>query len=176
MFNYCPSCASKNIRFENGRFFYCPDCGFKYYHNVAAATACLIDSGSSILFLVRGREPATGKLDLPGGFVDPNEGAIEGLIRECNEELSWTPRASEISLFASFPNVYTYKNIDYNTCDLFFSIRAPDLLEKNLELEKEEIKSARFIEYAQIDLNDLAFPSAKRAVEAYLKTKHPVLK
>ncbi|MDR1352137.1 MAG: NUDIX domain-containing protein [Treponema sp.] len=172
MFNYCPSCASRNIRFENNKKFFCPDCGFVYYQNTAAATGCVISTGKGILFLVRGKEPARGKLDLPGGFVDPGEGALEGLRRECREELGWDPDSvpgAGFSLFASFPNIYPYKGIAYNTCDMFFTLEAPELSEKDLRLEEEEIAGIRFIRPEDINYGDLAFDSARRAIKAYIE-------
>jgi ADP-ribose pyrophosphatase YjhB (NUDIX family) len=53
---------------------------------------------------VRAKEPAKGKLALPGGFVNPDEGAFEGLRRECLEEISWDP-GPEAFRYASFPNI-----------------------------------------------------------------------
>jgi len=192
MFNFCPSCASKKINFEDGKAFRCPDCGFVYYHNTAAATGCLIrvpyteNSGTSrlqqegsgeerLLFLVRGKEPGMGKLDLPGGFVDPGEGALEGLFRELQEEIGWTPHipdgeslTSVFRFFASFSNVYPYKGVNYNTCDMYFTVSAPCLTAGDLHLEQAEIAGVRFLKPEEIDLNAFAFESTKQAVKAYL--------
>jgi ADP-ribose pyrophosphatase YjhB (NUDIX family) len=171
MFRYCPACASTQIQFEGNRFS-CPDCGFVYYHNTAAATGCIISTGEAILLLVRGKEPARGKLDLPGGFVNPGEGALVGLRRECIEELGWDPLThpnspGKFTLFASFPNTYPYRNIPYNTCDLFFTIRVPGITEKDLVLEREEIDGIRFIEPGKLQYEDLAFDSTRKALRAY---------
>jgi ADP-ribose pyrophosphatase YjhB (NUDIX family) len=175
MFRYCPSCASEKIRFENNKVFRCPDCGFTYYHNNAAASGCIIRSNAGLLFLVRGKEPARGKLDLPGGFVDAGEGLLEGLRRECIEELAWDPGPLDVSgaakFFASFPNIYPYKGIAYSTCDIFFWIDAPDLSEKDLSPEASEVAGLRFIKEDAIKPDELAFGSTKRAVEAYLKLR-----
>jgi ADP-ribose pyrophosphatase YjhB (NUDIX family) len=175
MFTFCPNCASKNITFEKGKSFRCPDCGFVYYHNTAAATGCVIDAGGRLLFLVRGKEPAKGKLDLPGGFVDPGEGALEGLYREIREELGWAPPVPQgvplngvFDFFASFSNRYPYKNILYNTCDMYFSLCAPDLSERDLVLERAEIEAVRFLKPEEIDMEEIAFDSTRRAVRAYL--------
>jgi 8-oxo-dGTP pyrophosphatase MutT (NUDIX family) len=174
MFQYCPSCASKNIVLQGNRF-HCPDCGFVYYHTPAAATGCVIHTRAGLLLLVRGKEPAEGKLDLPGGFVDPGEGALEGLYRELREELGWTPPLSPggslaevFTLFASFPNVYPYRNIVYNTCDLFFTLSAPDLAEKDLHLEEAEIAGVRFVPPEDVKVDDLAFDSTRRAIKAWI--------
>ncbi|MDR0601214.1 MAG: NUDIX domain-containing protein [Treponema sp.] len=182
MFKFCPSCASPEINFERNKFR-CSSCGFVYYHNTAAATACVVripgagdgPAGEErILFLVRGREPGRGKLDLPGGFVDPGEGALEGLRRELREELGWEPPgpssgdgSGPFVFLASFPNVYPYRGIVYNTCDLFFTVSAPGLCEKTLEIEQSEVHGLRFLRRGEIDPADIAFDSVKRALSAY---------
>ena len=187
MFNFCPSCASKKIIFKEEKIFRCPDCGFVYYHNIAAATGCLIivpEDGCSteisgqnyrLVFLVRGKEPAIGKLDLPGGFVDIGEGVLEGLYRELQEEVGWTPEIGEgknlkdiFTLFASFSNVYKYKGIDYNTCDMYFLITAPNLKPEDFHLEKAEIAGVRFLKPQEIDFSEFAFPSTIKAVKTFL--------
>jgi 8-oxo-dGTP pyrophosphatase MutT (NUDIX family) len=188
MFTFCPACASKKISFSDGNVFRCPDCGFVYYHNTAAATGCIINipentddgdcSAGRLLFLVRNKEPAKGKLDLPGGFVNPGEGALEGLYREIQEEIGWTPpiphgaSLTEVfTLFASFPNVYPYKNIPYNTCDMYFHLRAPGLCEKDLRLEYSEITAVRFLRPEEINYDEIAFASTRRAVQTFLAAK-----
>ncbi|MDR2553588.1 MAG: NUDIX domain-containing protein [Treponema sp.] len=175
MFRYCPSCASQTIRFEQDKVFRCPACGFTYYHNTAAATACFINTRRGILFQVRNRDPARGRLDLPGGFVDPGEGIFEGLRRELFEELGWPRRDTpglQIRLFASFPNRYPYKGIIYNTCDLFFVLDAPELTGADLKLEEAEIAGVRFVQPEDLDPEELAFDSVRRALPAYLEFIH----
>jgi 8-oxo-dGTP pyrophosphatase MutT (NUDIX family) len=185
MFTYCPACASKEIEFQNGKVFRCPACGLVYYHNTAAATGCVISvpensGGRRLVLLERGKEPGKGKLDLPGGFVDPGEGALEGLYRELREEIGWTPpvphgaRLADIFiLFASFPNTYPYKNISYNTCDLYFSLHAPGLDPAHLRLDRSEIAAAHFLAPEAINGDDFAFASTRRAVEAFLALPAP---
>jgi len=182
MFNFCPKCASKKVNFEDGKAHRCPDCGFVLFHSTAAANGCLIvvpDASSEaerLVFLVRGRDPGAGKLDLPGGFVDAGEGMLEGLYRELKEELNWTPPIPQggnlsdvFKLFASFSNVYEYKGIKYNTCDMFFSVRAPGLKPEDLKLEEDEVSAVRFLKPEEIDFSDIAFGSIAKAVKTYLK-------
>jgi ADP-ribose pyrophosphatase YjhB (NUDIX family) len=167
MFRYCPSCASVNIQFKEDRKFFCPDCGFVYYHNTAAATGCIISTGEAVVLLVRGKDPAKGKLDIPGGFVNPGEGAVDGLRRECLEEIGWDT-GPKPAFLASFPNIYPYKGIVYNTCDLFFTITAHGLRPGDLRIDAEEIGGVRFVRYDDIDLGELAFDSTRRALGAYM--------
>ncbi|MDR0447734.1 MAG: NUDIX domain-containing protein [Treponema sp.] len=170
MFRYCPACASEKIRFEQCRVNCCPECGFTYYHNTAAATGCIIRTNEGLLFIIRGREPGKGKLDLPGGFVDPGEGAMDGMRREIIEELGIDYKTGDFKLFASFPNKYFYKNISYNTCDLFFHLDVPDLTEKDLHPDSSEISAVRFIKTEELELEQIAFESVKKAICIYLDT------
>ena len=173
MFQYCPLCTSKKIQLIGNKFF-CPDCGFIYYHNTAAASGCIIEAGDKIVLLERGAEPSLGKLDLPGGFVDPGEGMLEGLVRELREELSWEapiPQGKSLAefftLFASFPNTYPYKNILYNTCDVFFTISVPGLTKEDLRPEAGEIAGIHFLRPDEVKDENLAFDSTRRVIRAF---------
>jgi 8-oxo-dGTP pyrophosphatase MutT (NUDIX family) len=165
------------IEFD-GKKFHCPCCGFTYYHNTAAASGCVIEADAKVVLLVRGKEPSLGKLDLPGGFADPGEGILDGLYRELKEELGWEPTipkgislAEYFTLFASFPYTYPYKNILYNTCDAFFTISVPGLSERDLHPQASEIAGIRFVRPEEIDPNDLAFDSTRRAMAAFAEYK-----
>jgi 8-oxo-dGTP pyrophosphatase MutT (NUDIX family) len=180
MFNFCPSCASKSITFNEGKVFRCADCGFTYFHNIAAATGCLISipDREELVFTVRGKEPGKGMMAMPGGFIDPGEGALEGLFRELREELDWTPPipagknlADVFRLYASFPNVYLFKGVNYNTCDLYFSVCAPGLKRENFHPDPDEIADVLFLKPQEIDLSRFAFESTKKAVKTYLDKK-----
>jgi ADP-ribose pyrophosphatase YjhB (NUDIX family) len=171
MFHYCPSCASSNIRFEYGVRFSCPDCGFVYFHNNAAATGCIISTDAGILFVVRAKDPGKGKLGVPGGFINPGENAVEGVRRECIEEIGWDP-GPDVKFFASFPNIYPYKGVGYNTCDLYFAVSVPRLSLNDLKLDPKETEGIRFIKLETVNLDELAFDSARNALRAFLRQSY----
>lgn len=166
MFQYCPRCASKGIQFQDGKRFFCPECNFTYYHNTAAACGIIIESDGKILTLVRGKEPGKGKLDFPGGFVDPAEGIVDAVRRECREELSFDP-GEKIRFFASFPNQYPYKDVIYNTCDIFFTVNIPCLKEKDFVLDEENSR-LYLVDPKTINPDDFAFVSARNAFLVYI--------
>ena len=71
-FLFCPRCGEAGLEHVNERAIHCTHCDLTYFHNVASSVACFVlDKDGQILTVRRGREPAKGTLDLPGGFVDP---------------------------------------------------------------------------------------------------------
>ena len=170
-FRVCPSCGSAAIRWLDDRYWNCPGCGFTYYHNVAAAVGVFVVRDGSVLLLWRAMEPAAGKLALPGGFVDPAESAEEAAARECREETGWTP--SRLSYLASFPNTYEYRSVTYATCDLFYVAAALDLLDADIRVDPAESRGFRWVDPRAFDPAALAFPSARKALAAYLASRKP---
>ena len=79
-FHFCPRCGSAHFRVSGERSLSCGDCHLQYYVNSAAAVACLIfNNEGKLLVTRRAVDPDKGKLDLPGGFIDPNETAEEAV-------------------------------------------------------------------------------------------------
>lgn len=167
-FNFCPNCQSKSISFDL-RKFECFDCNMVYYNNVASATAVILRKGDEILFTVRNREPQKGKLDLPGGFVDPDESAERGCQRELEEELNLNIPLENFRYLLSQPNDYEYKTIPYKTCDLVFEAIFPQDAEMQLELD--EISSVKWVKLNEVNLNEIGFTSLRTAVEWYINNQ-----
>ncbi len=88
-FHHCPRCGSKRADLPADNSFRCAACGFLYYFNPAIAVAGFVSGPAGlVLFIRRAKEPARGKLALPGGFVDYDETAEEALGRETREEVN----------------------------------------------------------------------------------------
>lgn len=167
-FHYCPNCRSENISFDY-RKFECSDCQMVYYQNVATATAVILRRNDEILFTVRNREPEFGKLDLPGGFTDPDETAEQTCQRELKEELGITIPLSNFKYLMSQPNHYEYKTIPYKTCDLIFEATFPE--DESIEIEKDEIQEIRWIKLNEIEINAIGFVSLRKAVAFYINNQ-----
>lgn len=121
LFRYCPKCGSDHFEIHNALSRHCAACGFTYYQNPRASTAAFILNGKGELLVARrGKEPAKGTLDLPGGFVDNEENAEQGMVREIMEETGLSISPGDVNYVFSIPNIYEYSGMEIHTLDLFF--------------------------------------------------------
>jgi NADH pyrophosphatase NudC (nudix superfamily) len=167
-FKFCPNCGSQKVTYTNNFKLHCNDCDFVLYHNIAAAVAVVFTFEDKILFVERNVEPDKGKLDLPGGFIDPNETAEEAVCREISEELGLIITSSDLTYSTTQPNNYIYKNVAYRTMDIFYECQLEnDVISINAA---DEIKSLTWIKRSEIDLSKIGFVSIRKVIgERYIK-------
>lgn len=161
-FRYCPSCGSKEIAFDGIKQFHCPVCYFIYFHNTAAAAGVILEYGEQVVLIRRNREPAKGKLDLPGGFVDPDETAEDAVRREVNEELGID--LGELKYLGSYPNTYEYEGVAYKTCDLLFSSRIETI---PTIVDTSEIEEIVLLNPSVVPDEDIAFESIRMGLRLF---------
>lgn len=161
-FKYCPNCKSANFTFPSNVKFHCNDCDFTYYHNIAAAVALIFTFEDKILFTVRNVDPDKGKLDLPGGFIDPNENAEEAVCREINEEMGISILPSNLKYITTSPNKYLYKNVPYRTMDIFYECELKSDVVNVAALD--EISQLIWVKRSEIDLEKIGFVSIKEVI------------
>lgn len=166
---FCPQCGHETLQWEEGKKWSCSNCEYVLYHNMAAAVAVVVQCGDEILFTKRNQDPKKGKLDLAGGFVDPNESAEETCVRELFEEMQMKVEIENLRYLASFPNVYEYKNISYNTLDLFFQYEVKEKFQITLEIS--EISETIWLKKSEIILEDIAFESQKLFFQKHFGVK-----
>lgn len=157
----CPRCGKEVFHSADGRRHACEACGLVYFHNPAAAVCALLRHEQSLALVVRGKEPALGKLDLPGGFVDPGEDLESALLRELHEELAL--KISSPRYRFSIPNTYRYRDVDYWTVDAMFEVWLPAPIAPTVD--GVEVTALHWMPIADIDDATLAFPSVKAAVK-----------
>lgn len=89
---YCSTCGNVLEERKRNTEWYCVRCKAHTYANpIPTIDAMLIDENDRILLGKRNRQPDKGKLNLPGGFVDPEETLEQAIERELKEELQLTP-------------------------------------------------------------------------------------
>ncbi len=121
-FRCCPLCGSTAFNVNNEKSKRCGECGFTYYFNPSAATVAVVtNERGELLVARRGKEPAKGTLDLPGGFCDLHETAEQGVAREVMEETGL--RVTQCKFLFSLPNIYPYSSIVIHTIDMFFACK-----------------------------------------------------
>jgi|GEM_PF-73081 len=164
---FCPNCGNKTFDWDVEKKWNCTECSFTLYNNVARVVAVFIRCGDEIYLTRRNQEPKKGKLDLAGGFVDPKESAENTCKRKLFEELKLKINIRNLRYLTSLPNVYQYKEIDYNTIDLFYEYCVSEKFKVNIALP--EISETQWIKASEINLDDIAFDSQKKFFEQYLK-------
>lgn len=118
-FSYCPRCGAKAFVAVNEKAKQCTACNFVYYFNPSAAVACVVkDRTGHLLVVRRGKEPAKGTLDLPGGFSDMFETAETSARREVKEETGLD--ILSLRYLFSLPNIYPYSGFEVHTVDMIF--------------------------------------------------------
>ncbi|MCP4712028.1 MAG: NUDIX domain-containing protein [Planctomycetes bacterium] len=142
-------------------------CGWSYFHNVAAAGGVFITIEDKLLFVVRANEPARGLLDLPGGFVDPGESGEEAVLREVNEELYLTEDIS-LTFLGTAPNIYLFDDVTYHTLDLVYKARLNKIPEIR---DYSELADLVLYHIDEVPFDKLAFESVKTAFQL-LKEKN----
>jgi ADP-ribose pyrophosphatase YjhB (NUDIX family) len=105
-FRFCPSCGSSVDEPDPSSGTTCSNCGRAWYRNPAPTVGAAIVRGGKVLLSVRARDPYKGKVDVPGGFLDAEESALEGLRREVREELGTEIEVSMEDCLQAEPHRY----------------------------------------------------------------------
>ena len=162
---YCPKCGSSEFNKSSDRSLKCGICGFHFFINSAAAVAALVtDEAGKLMLVTRGVEPNYGKLDLPGGFIDPMETAEDAVRRELKEELGLVVKS--LKYLGSAPNEYVFSEYTVFTLDMAFQVTAQSV--QNLK-PMDDILDYKFYSEKELDYDDIPAPSIKNFVRDYFK-------
>ena len=163
-FKYCPACGGTGFVANNIKSKRCENCGFIYYVNPSAATAAFIrNADGDLLVCRRSHNPAKGTLDLPGGFIDYDETAEQGIAREVKEELGID--LDNLRYVFSLPNDYLYSDLNVPTMDLFFEGKVAN----NTRITAaDDVEECFFIPVREINLSLFGLKSVRKAVGMYV--------
>lgn len=162
---FCPRCGSSHFQVTGNRSFKCDECSFNYFVNSSAAVAVLLfNEKDELLFTRRAIEPHFGKLDLPGGFIDPGETGEQAAIREIQEELGI--KIHSLKYFCSYPNEYIFSGYSVFTLDLAFLAMTESLHQM---VAMDDISSFEFYKPKELDLEELPSISMKNILKELIQ-------
>ncbi len=102
---FCPQCGHEMvIKEQSGRSRQtCLHCGYVHYHNPVPGVGVIIEMDDGVVLVKRRFEPRAGWWCLPAGFLEADESAEEGAVRECKEETGLDVSLGDLFGVYSFP-------------------------------------------------------------------------
>jgi NAD+ diphosphatase len=166
-FRHCPQCGAVAFDLRANNLLGCEACGFQFYLNpIVAVAAILSDPQGRILLIRRAKDPARGKLAMPGGFVELEETAEAAIRREVHEEVGL--EVDHLEYLTSYPNTYYFADYRYRVLDLFFCSR---LASFDQAVALAEVDSLVISPPSQIDPALLAFDSMRHGWRCFLERR-----
>lgn len=157
---HCPLCAAPLER--GGGEVNCPKCGFVGYANSKpTASALVVDDEGRVMLSKRARDPAVGKWDLPGGFVEEGEHPLDCLHRELREEAGIGLRDTEF--LGIFMDWYGLDARNVSTLNLYWSAR----IAEGTPEPADDVEELRFFALDEISTEDLAFEHLPKVLSAW---------
>jgi NAD+ diphosphatase len=157
---HCPVCATA-VEPEDGRVE-CPECGFvTYAHSMPTASAVVGDDEGRVLLSRRANDPAAGKWDLPGGFLEEGEHPIDCLRRELREEAGIG--LADERLLGIWMDTYEYKRRVVATLNVYYSAR---IAEGTLQAA-DDVAELRWFEPDAVPVAELAFGHITEVLSAW---------
>ncbi len=102
---YCPQCGHEMVlKEQSGRPRQtCTQCGYVHYYNPVPGVGVIIELDGGVVLVKRRFEPRAGWWCLPAGFLEADESAEEGAVRECQEETGLDVVLDDLFGVYSFP-------------------------------------------------------------------------
>jgi ADP-ribose pyrophosphatase YjhB (NUDIX family) len=163
LFRFCPKCGVPRAEENFGQItLCCAACGLVFYFNPTVSAAGLVfDATGRVLLVRRAKEPAVGKLGVPGGFIDFGESAEDGLRREVREETGL--ELANVRFLVSFPNLYHYRDVSYPVVDLYFTA---DAVNPKSAAALDDTAGVEWWKPADVPDGEIAFDSMRVALAA----------
>jgi mutator protein MutT len=156
---HCPRCTARLQR-EDGRVE-CGECGFAEYANSKpTASAVILDEEGRVMLSKRALDPAAGKWDLPGGFIEEGEHPVECLHRELREEAGIG--LSDVEFVGMFMDWYETDQRTVSTLNLYWTAR----IAHGTPEPDDDVEELRFFAPDEVKEEELAFTHLPEVLSA----------
>lgn len=163
-FQYCLNCGELFEKVSE-KLYLCPKCGFKFYTNVVVSTgAIIVNRQKQVLLTVRANDPGKGLWEIPGGFLNPGETAVQALSREVMEEVGLS--INNFNYFGTFPSIYRHQDIDYNILQIVYSTDFP--VGARIKLT-DEVLDYTFFDFDKIPLDKIGNRDNEQALRQLVR-------
>ena len=163
-FRFCPNCGTELDVAANDSGAHCPNCDKTWYHNAAPTAGVVIVRDGKALITKRARDPEKGRYDIPGGFLDPDEDPITGLLREVVEELGMNIEVTYDDLIQATPHRYG------NDGDWTLAIGFIARTSSGEPVPADDVAEARWVSLDELDGLDFAWAHDRDLVKKALTT------
>ncbi len=162
-YKFCPICKG-DLEEKLHNLLVCKNCGYNFYQNPAPTCALILENSRGEILLVKRKfEPKKGMLDLPGGFIEPNESIEEATIREIKEELGID--VSEFKYLTSYPDDYLYDGVNLKILGITLTGKVDD---NAIIAPSDDVEDAKFYKKEEIPLEEIAFENIEQALIDYI--------
>lgn len=122
-YSFCPHCGGKLVIEERRGldFQVCSVCKRTLYINQPLTVSAAIVRKGKLLVVKRAVAPFKGMLDLPGGYVEPEETAREAMLRELHEELHVEGKIIKPYEVLG-PDAYPYEDVIRHNADMLYQV------------------------------------------------------
>lgn len=162
-FRYCPACGSELDSPDEESGSRCPSCTRVWYRNAAPTAGAALVAGGRALVTVRGREPNKGRIDVPGGFLKPDEDPIAGLRREVAEELSVEIDVAARDFIQAAPHTYGDEG------DWVLALGFKARLMGGEPHPSDDVAGFRWVTESELDALDWAWPHDRELIRKALR-------
>ena len=160
---FCSNCgAALTIRVpdgDNAPRHVCDACRTVHYLNPKLIVGCIPEWNGQVLLCRRGIEPRYGLWTVPAGFMELNETAPHGALRETLEEANARVEIEQLYALYSLPHI--------SQVYMLFRARLLDL-DFSPGIESLEVK---LVEEAHIPWDELAFASVRRTLAHFFEDR-----
>ena len=160
---YCPICGSSvshEIPAGDDRLRHvCRSCGNVQYENPKLVVGCIPEWEEHILFCRRDIEPQRGKWTLPAGFMENNETAAAGAVRE-----TWEEARVRVRIVAPY-RVFDLPFVN----QVYFMFRA-QMISPDFQTTPES-SEVRLISEQDVPWDSIAFPVIRETLKSYFKDR-----